>query len=46
MNMTLRRPPGTLRKVPLLNVFVHDVSMDEVLAMDEGLILTLHTDMG
>jgi hypothetical protein len=37
---------GTYRKVPLLNVYVHDVTMDEVLEnFDEGLILTLHTDM-
>jgi exopolysaccharide biosynthesis WecB/TagA/CpsF family protein len=45
MNMTLRRSHDTRRKVPLLNVFVHDVSMEEVLAMDEGLLLTLHVDM-
>lgn len=45
MNMTLRKPKSMHRKVPLLNVFVHDVSMDEVVAMDEGLLLTLHVDM-
>lgn len=40
------RTMGTYRKVPLLNVYVHDVTMDEVLDnFDEGLILTLHTDM-
>lgn len=34
------------RKVPLLNVFVHDVSMEEVVEeFDEGLLLTLHVDM-
>jgi exopolysaccharide biosynthesis WecB/TagA/CpsF family protein len=34
-----------LRNVPVLNAFVHDVSMDEVLEMREGLLLTLHVDM-
>ncbi len=40
-------PPNIdrLRKVPVLNAFVHDVSMDEVLALREGMILTLHVDM-
>lgn len=34
-----------LRRVQVLNGFVHDVTMDEVLAMREGLLLTLHVDM-
>jgi N-acetylglucosaminyldiphosphoundecaprenol N-acetyl-beta-D-mannosaminyltransferase len=34
-----------LRRVRLLNAFVHDVTMDKVLAMREGLLLTLHVDM-
>ncbi len=34
------------RKVPLLNAFVHDVTMEEVVRdFDEGLMLTLHVDM-
>ncbi len=34
------------RKVRLLNAYVHDVTMDEVLSdFTEGLILTLHVDM-
>lgn len=37
---------STLRKVPILNAFVHDVSMEDVLnTFNEGLMLTLHTDM-
>jgi exopolysaccharide biosynthesis WecB/TagA/CpsF family protein len=31
--------------VPILNGYVHDVTMDEVLALRDGLILTLHVDM-
>lgn len=34
------------KKVPLLNVFVHDLTMDEVVEdFSEGLMLTLHVDM-
>lgn len=34
------------RKVPMLNAFVHDVTMDEVIdTFDRGLLLTLHVDM-
>ncbi|WP_299850473.1 WecB/TagA/CpsF family glycosyltransferase [uncultured Roseovarius sp.] len=34
------------KKVPLLNAFVHDVTMDEVVQdFTEGLMLTLHVDM-
>lgn len=34
------------RKVPLLNVYVHDITMDELLdQFDKGLLLTLHSDM-
>ncbi len=34
------------KKVPLLNAFVHDVTMDEVVEnFTEGLMLTLHVDM-
>jgi exopolysaccharide biosynthesis WecB/TagA/CpsF family protein len=41
--MTITR---TLKRIPLLNVYVHDVSMDELVeGMDEGLLLTLHVDM-
>ena len=37
---------GTLRKVPLLNAYVHDISMDELVRdFDSGLLLTLHVDM-
>lgn len=35
-----------LRKVPILNAFVHDVTMDELLEnFDRGRLLTLHVDM-
>ena len=39
--------PGRVpRRVPLLNVFVHDVGMDEVVTgFTEGMLLTLHVDM-
>lgn len=44
--------PGTsaisrpLRKVPILNAFVHDVTMDELVEnFDRGRLLTLHVDM-
>lgn len=34
------------KKVPMLNVFVHDLSMDEVVeGFTEGMMLTLHVDM-
>jgi N-acetylglucosaminyldiphosphoundecaprenol N-acetyl-beta-D-mannosaminyltransferase len=33
------------RKVPLLNVYVHDVSLEDTLKLEEGLLLTLHVDM-
>ena len=34
------------RKVPILNVYVHDVTMDEAIRdFNSGLMLTLHTDM-
>lgn len=36
----------TYDRVNILNAYVHNVSMDEVLeGMDEGLLLTLHVDM-
>lgn len=38
-------PARRLRKIPVLNAFVHDVTMDEVLSLREGLLLTLHVDM-
>lgn len=38
-------PVRSLRKVHVLNAYVHDVTMDEVLDMREGLLLTLHVDM-
>lgn len=41
--MTIKRP---LKRIPILNAYVHDVTMDEVVNdMDEGLLLTLHVDM-
>lgn len=34
------------RKVPLLNAFVHDVTMEQIVCdLEEGLMLTLHVDM-
>jgi exopolysaccharide biosynthesis WecB/TagA/CpsF family protein len=40
------RPAIDAPKVPLLNVFVHDVTMDEVVEnFTEGMMLTLHVDM-
>ena len=52
MNMQ-SHPPGPtpairrrLNKVKVLNAYVHDVTMDEVVnEMDRGLLLTLHVDM-
>lgn len=38
--MTSRLP-----KVPVLNAYVHDVTMDDVVALREGMLLTLHVDM-
>ena len=38
-------PVRPLRKVQVLNAFVHDVTMDDVLDLREGLLLTLHVDM-
>ena len=42
-------PPGTLgplRPVPILNAYVHDVSMEQVLRdFTDGAMLTLHVDM-
>ncbi|KPP83955.1 MAG: N-acetylglucosaminyldiphosphoundecaprenol N-acetyl-beta-D-mannosaminyltransferase TagA [Rhodobacteraceae bacterium HLUCCA08] len=36
----------TARKVPMLNAYVHDLSMDDLVAhFTEGLLLTLHVDM-
>ena len=43
--MSSPRPAPGYRKVPLLNVFVHDVSLEDTLALEEGLLLTLHVDM-
>ena len=38
--------PSTLTKVPMLNAYVHDLSMDDLVAnFTEGLLLTLHVDM-
>ncbi|WP_127903708.1 WecB/TagA/CpsF family glycosyltransferase [Solirhodobacter olei] len=37
---------SNLRKVKLLNVYVHDVTVDEVVnGFSEGMLLTLHVDM-
>ena len=34
------------KQVPMLNAYVHDISMDELVRdFDEGLLLTLHVDM-
>jgi N-acetylglucosaminyldiphosphoundecaprenol N-acetyl-beta-D-mannosaminyltransferase len=38
-------PGRDLRRVEVLNAYVHDVTMDEVLELREGLLLTLHVDM-
>lgn len=40
-----RVQPRSFRKVEVLNAFVHDVTMDDVLQLREGLLLTLHVDM-
>lgn len=41
--MTITRP---LKRIAILNAYVHDVTMDEVVNdMEEGLLLTLHVDM-
>lgn len=38
--------PEDLRRVPMLNAYVHDISMDRLVReFDEGLLLTLHVDM-
>ncbi len=39
------KPTKTPVQVPVLNGYVHDVTMDEVLSLRDGLILTLHVDM-
>ena len=37
---------GDLRKVPMLNAYVHDLSMDDLVAnFTQGAMLTLHVDM-
>ena len=37
---------GGLRKVPMLNTYVHDVAMDDLVAdFTQGVMLTLHVDM-
>jgi exopolysaccharide biosynthesis WecB/TagA/CpsF family protein len=37
---------GTMKRVPLLNAFVHDVAMDDLVEnFREGVMLTLHVDM-
>jgi len=44
--MSADPPTANYRKIPVLNAYVHDVSMDELVEnMDEGLLLTLHVDM-
>ncbi len=43
--LPLRGRIKAARKVAVLNGYVHDVTMDEVLSLREGLILTLHADM-
>lgn len=44
--MSTSRPVVDCPKVPMLNVFVHDLSMDDLVEnFDEGLLLTLHVDM-
>jgi exopolysaccharide biosynthesis WecB/TagA/CpsF family protein len=37
--------PKTFRRVPVLNVYVDDISMDDLLEVREGAIATLHADM-
>lgn len=37
---------GSLRRVPMLNAWVHDISMDDLVEhLREGVLLTLHVDM-
>ena len=37
---------GDMKKVPMLNAYVHDVAMDDLVAnFTEGVMLTLHVDM-
>ena len=45
--MTDRHPTlGELKRVQMLNAYVHDLSMDDLVAnFTEGLMLTLHVDM-
>ncbi len=44
--MANRNTPSPLKKIPLLNVFVHDITMDQLVEnFDQGLLLTLHTEM-
>lgn len=50
MNEVAERPAAAkpeFRRVPILNVWVHDVTRDQALAMMDrgGLVLTLHPDM-
>lgn len=46
LNSSERLDPLSLRRVPLLNVFVHDVSMEDVVEhFHDGAMLTLHSDM-
>ncbi|MEL6467658.1 MAG: hypothetical protein AAFQ58_22055, partial [Pseudomonadota bacterium] len=40
------RPKTPYKRVPMLNAYVHDISMDELVRdFDQGLLLTLHVDM-
>lgn len=46
MDRTPAKTGGNWRKVPLLNAFVHDVGLDDIVEnFNEGLMLTLHVDM-
>lgn len=46
MSRTARTTGADYRQVPILNAWVHDLSMDEVVAdFTEGALLTLHVDM-
>lgn len=44
--LSLSAETGKIRRVPMLNAFVHDVAMDDLVEnFREGVMLTLHVDM-
>jgi len=45
-NMELPVETGEMKRVPMLNAWVHDISMDDLVEhLREGVLLTLHVDM-